>query len=547
MYDRLNSGVFWESIDIPLDDIERIEVLRGAGGATWGANAVNGVISIITRSAADAQGAAVTASGGTLDGTHLSARYGGTVGGVAYRLSSQWTGHGQTRVDADTPARDNWESQTDRVRLDWSGGANSVMVQGDATLATLRGLWGSPVGPVPANAAKPGEREHTEEYNGLGRWTHRLDNGSSLQLQSFIDFRHNDDSVNPRQLQLDVDAQYHTVVARRHDLMAGAGYRRVAERTGGSFIFSITPSDVDETVLNAFVQDDIAIGTHATVTVGAKVERDAYVGWGVQPTARLLWTIVPQRQHVWVAVSRAVRTPSLADVAARFNYTSFIGQGGLPIVIAAFGNPDFQSETVLDTEAGYRVEIGARASIELTAFRGGYNHLKTSEPQAAHMEFAPGPAHLLVPVVFGNLLNATTRGVEVAAHLNPTSWWRVDGSYSTFRLSPEISSLSGDETAAATDGQAPREQWQGRSAFSLPRGVQVDAMLFHSGALAALDIPAYTRADLRLEIPAGRHLSVSLVGQNLFDRMHAEFAGVSAVVTPTLIPRSGRVQLTWRY
>src|SRR4051812_27568067 len=129
MYDRLNSGVFWESIDIPLEDIERIEVLRGAGGATWGANAVNGVISIITRSAADTRGAAVAAGSGTLDGAHVGARYGGTIGSVSYRLSSQWAGHGETRTDADTPAGDNWDSHTDRARLDWSGGADSVMVQ----------------------------------------------------------------------------------------------------------------------------------------------------------------------------------------------------------------------------------------------------------------------------------------------------------------------------------------------------------------------------------------------------------------------------------
>jgi iron complex outermembrane receptor protein len=400
---------------------------------------------------------------------------------------------------------------------------------------------------VPAIAAPIVTRELTEEFNALGRWTHRRANGSSLQLQSFIDFRHNDDTVNPRQTQVDVDAQYHTRIAVRHDLVAGGGYRYLDERTDGGFVFSIAPAQVREHVLSAFLQDDVSIGRRATLTLGTKVERDAYVGWGMQPTARLRWTIVPQRQQVWTAVSRAVRTPSLADVSGRFNFASFVGQGGLPVVVGALGNPAFQSEEVVDTEAGYRVAIGARASVDLTVFRSGYSHLKTNEPQAPRMELTPAPAHLFVPVAFGNLLQATATGVEVASHLTPAAWWRIDASYSTFHFAPETSTASGDTAAATGDAQAPHAQWQARSAFSLPAGVKIDAMLLHAGAIESVKIAAYTRADLRLEIPVARHVSLSVVGQNLLEGAHAEFGGVTALVAPTLIPRSARVQLAWRY
>jgi iron complex outermembrane receptor protein len=547
VYDRLNSGVFWESLDIPLDQIERIEVLRGAGGATWGANAVNGVISIVTRSAADTPGGLLTGGGGTLDGGRISAEYGGTLGNAAYRVSSQWTDHAETQLDGGDKAADSWDSQTERLRVDWSRGADAVMVQGGATLATLRGLWPSSDGPVPASGFQAGDRAHTEEYNALGRWTRRRDNGSSLQLQSFFDFRHNDDSVNPRQVQVDVDAQYHTRLSRRHDVVAGGGYRFLDERTDGSFGLSITPDHVKETVLNAFVQDDIAVGTRATLTLGTKIERDAYVGWGAQPTARLLWAVVPQRQQAWAAVSRALRTPSLSDVFGRLNYTSFIGPGGLPVVVGAVGNPAFQSERVVDTEAGYRAEVGAHASVDVTVFRSHYDNLRTSEPQAPRMELAPAPAHLFVPLEFGNLLTANTSGVELAIQFMPATWWHLDGSYSTFHVDAATSSASHDTEAARTDGQAPGAQWQARSAFSLSRGVHLDAMLFHTGALSTLDVAAYTRADLRVEIPAGRHLRVSIAGQNLLDPRHLEFGGATAVVQPTLIPRSGRVQLAWRF
>ena len=547
VYDRLNSGVFWESIDIPLDQIERIEVLRGPGGATWGANAVNGVISIITKSAADTPGAAVTLGGGTLDGTRLSARYGGMLGGVAYRLSSQWAGHSESQLDANTAANDPWNSQVHGVRLDWARDANTAMVTGHATLATLHGLWHTAEGPVPALKPAPNSTELTSEYDLLGRWTHRDRHGATLQLQSFVDVRHNDDAVNVHQTQVDLDGQYHATLAGRHDVVVGAGYRRLAVSIDGSFVFSLSPNRVRETVLNAFAQDDIKIGPRVTVTLGTKLERDAYVGWSVQPNGRVLWSIVPQRQQAWAAVSRGVRTPSLSDVSARYNYASFIGPGGLPVVIGALGNPAFQSETLVNTEVGYRAEIGSRVSVDVAAFHGRYDNLKTSEPLAPRLELTPAPAHLLVPVQFGNLLQATANGVEVAAHLTPMEWWRVDASYSTVRLTPHLSPASRDTAAASADGQVPRGQWQGRSAFSLPRGVHLDALLFHSGAIASLGIGAYTRADVRLDVPLTRRVTLSIGGQNLFDPVHAEFAGVGAIVTPTLVPRSARVQLAWRY
>jgi len=216
-------------------------------------------------------------------------------------------------------------------------------------------------------------------------------------------------------------------------------------------------------------------------------------------------------------------------------------------VIGALGNPAFQSETLLNTEVGYRVEIGSTASIDVAVFHGRYDHLKTSEPLAPRLELTPAPAHLLIPVQFGNLLQATTSGVEIAAHLTPVDWWRVDASYSTVDLTPQLSPASGDAAAASADGQIPRGQWQGRSAFSLPRGVHLDALLFHSGAVASVGIGAYTRADLRLEVPLSRRVTLSAGGQNLFDPVHAEFAGAGAIVTPTLVPRSASVQLAWRY
>jgi iron complex outermembrane receptor protein len=545
VYDRLNSGLFWESLDIPLDQIDRIEIIRGPGGATWGANAVNGVINIVTKSAASLPGGAVSIGAGTFDGVHAAARYGGTLGGVAYRVYAQGAAHRESQIDATTSAEDQWQSHTQGFRLDWTAGRSAFAATGSATHGKLRALFREPTGPVPA--AKPvfSVWSGTEQYNLLGRWTRHRDNGATIQAQSSIDYRHNDDGPAPTQINFDLDAQYHTVLWARHDVVVGGGYRVVDERVRGSFTFSIDPAEAVNSVIKVFAQDEIAIGRRVYLTLGTKLERDSYAGWALQPTARMMFRL-PSQQHVWAAVSRAVRTPSLGDVSVRNNFTSFVGQGGLPVVVGAIGNPAFRSEEVLTTEAGYRREIGSVLSVDVTAFVSRYDKLKTSEPLPPRMELAPAPAHLFIPVQFGNLLEATASGVEVAAHWAPAGWWRLDGGWSTFHLSPHRSAASGDVAAASYDGNAPRAQWQMRSAFSLARGVEVDAMVFHVGALRNIGIAAYTRADARLQVPLARGLFLSFVGQNLFDSEHREYGGTGAIVVPTLIPRSASIRLVWK-
>jgi len=301
---------------------------------------------------------------------------------------------------------DSWQSQTHGIRLDWTSGRDAVMAEGGATLGKLRALFRAPSGPVPGVKAAFNDFSYTHEYDVLGRWTHRRDSGASLQLQSSIDYHHNDDVVTPTQVQADVDAQYHTAIGSRHDLVVGAGYRFIDEKLEGAFSFSITPSTVEESVVNFFAQDEIALERRVRLTLGTKVERDSYVGWSAQPTAARDVTPVPQ-QHVWAAVSRALRTPALGDVSGRYNYTSFVGQGGLPVVVGALGNPALQSEEVVDTDVGYRREIGSVASVGRHGIRRTLHGLKNSEPLAPRMELTPAPAHLLIATQFANLLDAT--------------------------------------------------------------------------------------------------------------------------------------------
>jgi iron complex outermembrane receptor protein len=366
-------------------------------------------------------------------------------------------------------------------------------------------------------------------------------------VQSFVNFRHNIDGVNPRQLLADVDARYHAQIRNGHDVVIGGGYRFLKEATDGQFGFSIFPKSLEESIVSAFAQDEMALGRRVRLTLGAKLERDTYVGWGVQPTARAMWSLIPRRHHVWGAVSRALRTPSVGEVSGRFNFTSFMGQGGLPVVIGAIGNPAYKSEEVVSGEGGYRLEIGAAASVDVTTFVTSYDNLKTGEPLTPRMETEPGPPLLFIPIQFGNLLEATTRGVEIAGRWTPVHWWRLEGGYSTFHLTPHLSPESGDSVSASYDGDAPGVQWQARSAVSVTSRLQLDALLFHAGALRGLEVPAYTRADVRAEVHLTRQVSAVFVAQNMFDPRHVEFASIGGFVAATQIPRSVKVQLRWHF
>jgi iron complex outermembrane receptor protein len=542
IYERNFSGVFWDLEDVVLDDIDRIEVVRGPGGAVWGANAVNGVINIVTKSAKDTPGGLVRVGGGTFDGTGVTARYGGSAGNMAYRVYSQLTDRRDTTLANLGPAHDASSVLTNGLRVDWSRGTDAFTVDGTVGTGNGRGLWNTLDGPTPAIPRTDGTSSFR---NGsvLGRWTHRRDTGSSLQVQSSATFSHRSDKLTEDEKILDVDLQYHAKIGARHDIVTGGGYLDVDSTTSQTFSFTLTPATLNAEVANLFAQDEIALGARLRLTLGAKLEHDSAAGLGLLPTTRLMWEPAP-RHHVWAAVSRALRTPSRLDLAARANVAVVAGQP-LPIVIGLVGNPGYQTEELLDEEAGYRTELGSRVSLDVATFHGHYTGLTTNEPQAPVFEATPGPPHLFIATRFENQMQADTTGVEIATHITPLQSWRVDASYSGFRLTPHPDATSRDKAAATFDGAAPAQQWQLHSSVWLRPRIEADAGLFFTGALRSLGVPAYTRADARVEVKLTGHLSAVAEGTNLLDRAHAEF--VALAVASTLVPRSADIQLVWKF
>jgi iron complex outermembrane receptor protein len=546
VYNRIFSGVLWDAEDLVLDDIDRIEVIRGPGAALWGANAVNGVINIVTKGTADTQGLLLRVGGGRAD-DQGTIRYGGSLGPTRYRLYAQWTGRHQSLITPDARADDASHSVTTGFRADWTTRPGAFTLQGAFTAGKVRALWPN-LDPQTA-AREPRSLDPTETRDGhvLGRWTYTRAGGATFQVQSFVNAGGREEPVGSyHRHSVDVDTQYHAALGAHQDLVAGAGYRFSRDTFAGHTGFSLTPVENNWSRVTAFIQDEIDLfGSRLAVTLGSQVQHDSDSGTGVQPTARVMWKALP-RQRLWAATSRALRSPSLYERGIRVDFPPVPSPSGPPLVVSFRGNPAARTETLVDAEAGYRLEIGSAASIDVTGFVGRYDHLRTLEQAAPVVRFVPSP-QTLVTAEFGNRLEATTRGLEVAGHWSPARAWRFDASYSAFHLTPRLAAGSLDPAAAQEDGSAPRRQWQVRSAFSPGTRATLNLAIFHVGPLEQSHVDAYARADVSAEWRFTRRLSAMAIGQNLFDAAHVESAGGGSLLLTTQVPRSASVRLRWTF
>jgi len=541
VYTRTFSGVFWDMLDLAVFDIERIEIIRGPGGVTWGANAVNGVINIITRPAAATRGLALDVSAGTFARERVGVRYGGTAGTAAYRVFSQWSGHSDGRTPEHATYLDGWHSLTSGFRTDGSRGADSFMAQGHVTTNTTRSGWLELSSPRTVPAPSTDGVSHSNEVSVLGRWTREWADGTVLQVQAFHTRMHRDESIlNLSERSSDLDAQYETSLGSRHEVVFGGGYRRVNVSADDTFTMHMGSHRLE--TANVFLQDEIAIHRDVAVTLGVKADHDTFDHWGLLPSARVIWEASP-RQRLWSAVSRAHRTPAITDRDFRVNLAVVPGPG-LPVVVAYSGNADYRNERLLQTEVGYRVRVGS-ASVDVTAFSGFYDGLPTAEPVEPAIEVTPAPAHILVETSVANLLDARASGVELNAHWMPLPRWQIEASYAFLHLTSALDPASLD-VAALTDGNAPKHQWGLRTTFTVRPGVQASGSVSRVSRLRQLSVPAYTRLDARLEWRLSSRLTAAAVGQNLLTGSHQEFASPVLFLTSG-VPRSARLDLRWEF
>jgi len=553
VYDPTFSGVYWDQQDVPLVDIERIEVIRGPGAAMWGANAVNGVINIITKNSKSTQGGVVSAGGGSED-AHGLIQYGGRIGRKGtYRVFSGYDSYNNLFDAPEGPgdqqlAADGWHLTHGGFRSDWDlSGRDALTVEGDLqgggegqTINSFVSLAPPVVGTF-NDPVRPGGGSIT------GRWTHTFSGRSDTALQVYYDGV-NRTELGVRELwhTFDVDFQHHLLLGSRQELVWGAEYRSTTDNILPGYAVSMNPPSRAVNLASAFIQDEFTLADSVRLTLGSKLEHNSYTGFEAEPDARLVWSPTAE-QAVWLAVSRAVRQPSRADANVHYNAAALPGPDGLNTLVTVFGNPDFQSEDLIAYEAGYRAQPASRVSVDFATFYNVYQHLRTTEPGTPTFELSPSPPHILIPELFANKMHGQTYGAEVSADWSVVDRWKLTGSYSWLQMNLHLDPGSHATTAVlAATGQNPQHQFQVRSYLSLPRRIDFDTAVYYVGRLPAFSVPSYTRVDARLAWNASESVVLSLVGQNLLDDHHLEFGGIDRI-DPTQAKRSVYGEITWRF
>ena len=487
VYSPLFSGTFWEVQDVMLDDVERIEVISGPGSALWGANAVNGVINVITRRAGDTQGQLTTLETGTTQ-RDVATRYGGRIGDGYYRAYAKSVRRDNSAFGNGTPIRDAAEHQQAGFRADWGRPADGFTLQGDA--------YGEQIDQAPAPRDLAG-------MNLLARWSRTLENRSALQVQGYLDrtARLQPGSIREHLDTLDLDVQHALAPLGAHRLIWGFGLRQYQDRIENTPLLGFQPPSRSLQRNNLYAQDEIALRQDLDLTLGAKIETNSYTGAELLPSGRLAWRPVAA-QMLWAALSRAVRAPSRID-------REFVSPSTAPFTFLA-GGPQFQSETVDVVEVGHRAQISPRLSYSLAVFRQSYRDLRTLEITPA------GPQFL-------NDMEGESTGVETWATWRAADWARLSAGFVHQHVSLRVRPGTTDLQSPAATGNDPGEWWKLRASLDLGARHELDLMLRHYRALPNPVVPAYTAFDARLAWRAAKDVQIELIAQNLFDPRHAEW------------------------
>ncbi|HEX4599725.1 MAG TPA: TonB-dependent receptor, partial [Burkholderiaceae bacterium] len=526
VYTPLFAGVFWDAQDVMLEDVERIEVISGPGGTLWGVNAVNGVINIITRSAAHTQGSLVSAGIGNRDADG-ALRTGGPLGADGhYRVYAMGFSQKHTQNDADATINDSWNKSQAGFRIDWSRAADSVTAHGNVYRASE--AQPEPGSVKVAGLVPPLGNVSISGANLTGRWSRALEGGSNLSLQGYYDRTERD---NPPTFSetldiVDLQLQHSLRPVGVHSLVWGAEFRYAIDHVENATlqvtnlagfaagpprpIIGFLPNDADQRWPSLFAQDEVALRQDVRLTVGARLERNDYTGTEFLPSVRLAWKVAPEHL-LWAAASRAVRAPS------RFDRDTF-APAAPPFLLA--GGPNVRSEVANVYEIGYRGQPLGSLSYSIALYHADYDHLRTQE-------LAIGPSG--ISAFFANLMRGNTTGIETWGTYQATATWRLSAGLNALRERLALSPGSSDQMDALNQqGGDPTHTWTLRSSFDFPYRTELDAMLRRVSGLSYpistpfVSVPGYTAFDLRAGWRARSDLEISIAGRNLLSGGHGE-------------------------
>ncbi len=542
VYSPLFAGTYWEVQDTLLEDIDRIEIIRGPGGTLWGANAVNGIVNIVTKRSQDTQGALVSTTFGSAVRGPVGVRYGRTAGADGYFRVYAKASDREPQSHIGDANYDEFRMVQGGARGDWTfTRSRTLTLQGDAYAAELGQRFSVPLNTSPFTQTSD-RRAPLSGGNMLGRWSAPAA-GGEYQVQTYYDRTRRDERpVAETRDTFDVDFQHRRRMGQRHGVVWGAGYRVTSSRITALAPTAFFPPDRTDNLYTAFVQDDVTLAPERLrLVVGTKVERNAYSGFEIQPSARLMWTI-DASNSLFSSVTRAVRTPSRVET----DYTTAsLANPAVPAFVRLQPNPQFQVEELTAYEAGYRVRTIPSLYLTTSVFFNHHQNTVSTELLTPFAETTPAPPRLILPVLFGNGLHGNTHGLEITGDVRPVPWLRWTANYSFLRAQMTRNPGGADVSQERRyEGLSPRHQIQVVSALDLPRRVSFDWAFRYVSKLPAGPVPSYATSSIRASWQPHSQLEVAVVGQNLHEPRHLEWpTGAGANVQ---IGRSAHVSVVWR-